>query len=170
MRCSLTLLSHLSCRRADRAEDAHVRAAAAEVAVQGGCNLRVARVLLAPEERDGRDDDAVDAIAALDRLLVDERLLDRMQSSGVGPADPFDGRDVVTGCRPQRRIARRHGIPVEENVARATLAGAAAESRSLELQVVAKNIKKRRVRLGLDLVVAAVNTELERLSHGAIRT
>src|SRR5215472_533910 len=107
-----------------------MRTAAAKIALQCSGDLRIARVLLAPEQRDRRDDDPVDAIAALDRLLVDEGLLDWVQFRRT--ADPFDGGDVVTGNRPQRRIARLHGIAVHEHVARPALAFAAAEPRSLE--------------------------------------
>jgi hypothetical protein len=57
-----------------------VGAAATEIAIQGVRDLRIARISLALEQGHSRDDDAVDAVPALDRLLVDERLLDRVES------------------------------------------------------------------------------------------
>src|SRR3954465_8946469 len=63
----------------DRPEDADMGAAAAEIAVERRDDLLVARGLFLLQQRVRRHQDAVDAIAALGGLLVDERLL-----QGVG--------------------------------------------------------------------------------------
>jgi hypothetical protein len=55
-----------------------VSAAAAKISIQGGSDLRIAQVALAVEQGHGRNDDAVDAVSALDRLLADKRLLQRV--------------------------------------------------------------------------------------------
>src|SRR5439155_15983193 len=102
-------------------------------------------------------------VAALDRLLVHKRLLDRVESRLA--ADPFYGGDVVTGDRPKRRVARRHGIAVEEHVACAALRLAAAKPRPFELQVVAKNVQQRSVGLGVNLAVAPIDSKLQCFGH-----
>src|SRR2546423_8793944 len=140
-----------------------MRAAAAKISIQRGSDLRIARVSLALEQGHGRNDDAVDAVSALDRLLVDERLLQRVESRFV--ADPLDGRDLVTGDRPKRRVARGDGIAVQEHIARAALRFPTAEPRPLQLQIVAKDVQQRRGRLGLDLAVPTVDSKLESFSH-----
>src|SRR5437016_8207144 len=140
-----------------------MRAAAAKISIQRGSDLRIARVSLALEQGHGRNDDAVDAVSALDRLLVDKRLLQRMEPRLV--ADPFDSDDLVTGYRPQRRVARRHGIAVQQHVARAALRLAAAEPRPLQLQIVTKDVQQRGARLGLNFAVATIDSKLERFSH-----
>src|SRR5215472_18319827 len=128
----LALHPHRARRGADGAKDPHMRSAAAKIALQRGGDLRVARVLLATEQRDRRDDDPVDAVPALDRLLVDESLLDRMQPRQA--TDPLDGRDLMSDRGPQRCIAGLDGIAIEKHVARAALSLAAAEARALELE------------------------------------
>jgi len=48
---------HCASCGADRTQNPHVRAAAAQVAIQSGGDLRIARVALAPEQRHRRDDE-----------------------------------------------------------------------------------------------------------------
>ena len=82
------------------------------------------------EQRLRRHHDAVDAVAALRRLLVEERLLQRMRA--LGRAQPLDRRDRAARRRPERRVARLDGVAVHEHGARAAVAAAAAEARALE--------------------------------------
>src|SRR6266487_6360 len=63
----------------DRAQDAHVGAAAAFEAGERFSDLRVRRFLRSIEERGRSHDPAVDAVAALRHLLLDVGLLDRMR-------------------------------------------------------------------------------------------
>ena len=70
----------LPCGRAlDRAVDALIGAAAADVAGHGGVDLRVGRLRRLGEERRRRHDLARLAVAALRHLLGDPRLLQRMR-------------------------------------------------------------------------------------------
>ena len=75
-----------------------VREAAAEHAGHRLLDLGVARLRVLIEERLRREDDAVQAEAALRRLLVDERLLNRMRL--LDGAEPFERRDLgaVDAC------------------------------------------------------------------------
>jgi hypothetical protein len=71
--------SHFGTGARDRPHDAIVRAAAAQMTVEGGGDFAPARVLIAGEQGGCRNQDAREAIAALTGLLVEERLLQRRQ-------------------------------------------------------------------------------------------
>src|SRR5690348_8083330 len=82
--------------------------------------------------------------------------------------------DRTHGCATWHTVARNaprrpneggHRMAVEQHGARAALALAAAEARSLELEVVAQDVQQRRVGLRPDLAVAAVDPKRERLGH-----
>src|SRR5687768_9595200 len=62
-------------RTLDRADDSHVRSAPAQVGRQGRRDLVASRARRAGEQSGRADDHRADAVAALRRLLVDERLL-----------------------------------------------------------------------------------------------
>src|SRR6266446_5201674 len=68
---------HQVLRAADCAQDPHVRAAAAEIDVEALANLVVARIGTPLEQALRAHHHPRDAIAALRRLLVDERALHR---------------------------------------------------------------------------------------------
>src|SRR5262249_30202205 len=78
--------THHHGRALDRAQDAHMRAAAALEAGERLSNLRVGRLLGLIEERGRRHDPAVDAVAALRHLLLHVGLLDRMRLLGRAEA------------------------------------------------------------------------------------
>ena len=84
VRCDLTA-------RLDRGDDPRVRAAAADVAVhaRARCRRRVG-VGVRLEQRDAGHDHPRRAVAALHRVLVDERLLERMQPAAA--LEPLDRR------------------------------------------------------------------------------
>src|SRR3954453_3898282 len=71
--------THHRRRALDRAQDAHMRAAAAFEAGERVLDLGIVRLLVLVEQRRRRHDPAVDAIAALRHLLFDIGLLDRMR-------------------------------------------------------------------------------------------
>src|ERR1035437_10809563 len=94
------------------------------------------------EECGGLHDHAVDAIAALRGLLVDERLLHRMAL--LGRAEAFQRHHLLlrTHSR-QRRGARLHGGAVYVDHAGAALAESAAEARAVQAEIVAQHIEQR---------------------------
>src|ERR1700743_1022581 len=64
------------------------------------------------------------AVAALERVLGDERRLQRMQVAGL--ADAFDGGDLVAVVRHRQRKARVDAPAVDDHGAGAALAAVAA--------------------------------------------
>src|SRR5262249_1512935 len=80
-------------RALDRAQDAGVGPAAAEIVRERSLDIGVARLLVAGEECRRLHDHAVDAIATLRGLLVDEGLLHRVRL--LRGAEPFERDDLL---------------------------------------------------------------------------
>src|SRR6516164_1573864 len=135
-----------------------MRPAAAEVLLQRPPDLGLARARIRVEQRLRGDGDARDAVAALGRLLGDERALERGQPPARGEA--FDGGDLAPGERADRSGAALHGAAVAEHRARATLLEAAAVLRAGEAELVAQHPQERRRLVGVDLPRLAVHLEL----------
>ena len=112
------------------------------------------------EQRGGGDQNAGDAVAALHGLLGDEGPLQRMRP--LRRAETFDRRDVLAGGGPQRRIARGHGLAVQQHVAGAALVGAAAEMRGRQPERAAQHAEQGRFRSGLDRPLHAVHAQPDR--------
>ena len=113
-----------------RGDDAIVGAAAAEIAGQRLAHVGLGRLRLAVEQFLGRHDHAVDAVAALRGLLVDEGLLQRMRL--VDRAEPFDGGDLGVAERADRGDAGAHRLAVDQHRAGAALREPAAELGAVE--------------------------------------
>src|SRR5262245_4840965 len=90
----------------DRADDAQMRAAAAKVVHERRLDLVLARLRIRLEERRSLHDHAVDAIAALHGLLVDERLLQPMRL--LGRTETLERYDLAALDGGDRHDARAH--------------------------------------------------------------
>src|SRR5204863_6864975 len=107
-----------------------------------------------------------DAVSALRRLFIDERLLHRTRI--VDRAEAFDGRNLAPGERSDRGDARERGLAVDHDRACAALTQSATEFRTVQREMIAKHIQKRRRRIGIDRASLSVNVELDhRLSPHA---
>ncbi len=146
------------------ANDAIVRSAATQVAVESVAHLALAGVGVALQQRGGRDQDARNAVAALHRLLGDERRLQPMRL--VRCAEPLHGHDILAGGSPQRGVAGGHRLTVDQHIAGAALVGAAAEMRRHQTQGAAQHAEQRRCRVGLHGVLRPVDAQPYRLGHG----
>ena len=141
-----------------------MRAAAAKIAGQCLPNLRFAWVLGPGEESGGFHDHAVDAISALQRLLVDKGLLQRMRS--LGCTEPFQGNDRAVAYRRERSNARPHRVPIDVDRAGAALSEPATKTRAVEAQIVAQCIEQRHVRIvDHDADSLPVNVEIYGCRH-----
>src|SRR5262249_21783648 len=141
----------------DRAQDAHMGAAAALEAGERLPDLRVGRLLGLIEERGRRHDPAVDAVAALRHLLLHVGLLDRMRL--LGRAEAGKGDDLAATHRRHRRHTGAHRLAVDVHGASAALRQAAAEMRVVERELVAQGVEQRHVGIGIDRLDLAVHVE-----------
>src|SRR3954454_17663602 len=111
-----------------------MRAATAFEPGQRILDLGLGRLLLLVEQRGGRHDPAVDAVAALRHLLFDVGGLDWMRL--LGRAEAGEGDDLAVADGGDRRDAGADGLSVEMHGAGAALRQAAAEMRVVEPEIV----------------------------------
>ncbi len=145
-----------------RPDDAVVHAAAAEMPVERGViSVRVARDCA--QQRRGRDQDAGKAIAALPGLLVEKRLLQRVQL--LRPA-PRPSTVVMSGPR-RGHVARARifRLAVDQHHAGAALLDAAAEPGAAQRKLVAQYRQQRLRAVGVDVNRFAVDDEGVAFSH-----
>src|SRR3989442_6528179 len=109
-------LRHERCRPPDRADDPRMGPAATEVAGERLLDLAFGRIRLAVEERLGGYDHAVDAVAALHGLLLDESFLERVRV--VRGAEPFERGELLADRPRKPRGARPDRGAVQEGRAR----------------------------------------------------
>src|SRR5688572_19441324 len=152
-------------RALHRLDDARVRAAAAQVAGERLPDLVVARALVGREQRGGFHDHAVDAVAALHRLLLDEGLLQRVRP--LRGAQPFERDDLLAGGRGHGEATGAHGFSVHVHRTSAALREAAAKARAVEIEIVAQRVEQRHLRIvDAQVVRLAVDGKLNILGHG----
>ena len=101
----------------DGAQDAHVRAAAADVLRQRLLHLSARGVRLAREQPHRAHHEAGDAVAALHRPLLHEGALDRMKLAHARRLrrQPLDRRHVAAGDRPDRGHAGAQRLAVDQH-------------------------------------------------------
>src|SRR5690606_15175628 len=97
------------------------------------------------------------AVPALPRLLGQERALQRVGSAAL--AEPFDRHHRPAVDRPQRKVARRGGVAVDEHEARAAQPRAASEARALQPKVIAQDVDQRSRRLRVAVEYRSVDTQ-----------
>src|SRR5262245_13456823 len=139
------------------ADDAIVRAASAEIAVERCFHLVTGRRRVLPQQRRRAHQDTGDTIAALHGLLGDEGPLQWMRPSGTSQS--LKRQDVLPRDRPQRRIAGVDGTIADDDVAGAALAGATSEMRTGETDFAAQDIQQRAVGIGVDGRIDAIQAE-----------
>jgi hypothetical protein len=119
----------------DRAYDAVVRPAAAEVLVERLAHFLLAGPVVPREQGHRGNGNAAHAVRALRGLLVDERLLHRMETAIR--AEAFHGRHFLVGNDGDGKVARRHRPAVDQDEAGPAEAAAAAEASPDQAEVVA---------------------------------
>src|SRR5437899_11440440 len=149
----------------DGLDDVRVPGAAAEVAADGLADLRLGGILVAGEQGAARDHHPRRAVAALQPVVLPERLLDRVQLSVLLQA--FHRGDLrALGLDGEDR-ARLHRIAVEQHRAGAAVRGVAADVRAGQAQVLAEQVDEQQPRLDLHAVRSAVDGQLDVMpGHG----
>src|ERR1700686_3242318 len=137
--------SDLAAGALDGAHDAQVRAAAAEVVGERLLDLVLGRMLVLREQDGGLHDHAVDAVAALRGLLVDEGLLKGVRL--FRRAQAFERHHLLSLRLRSRIDAGPDRFAVDVHGAGAALGQAAAEARAVQVEVVAKHVEERRGRV-----------------------
>src|ERR671925_612842 len=123
-------------RRADGLDDVLVAGAAAEVALEPAPDLRLGEpVAVRAEELDAAHDHARRAEAALERVVLPEGLLERMELAALREA--LDRRDLAAVGLDGEHGARLHRVPVEVDRAGAAEGRVAADLRPGKPEVVA---------------------------------
>src|SRR5262249_55646916 len=106
----LLRLTHLVGSAFDRLLDAHIRHAAAEIAVHRFDDLLVGRIQILSQQRGRLHDLPGLAVAALRHLLRGPRLLQWMFAARI---EPLDGDDLAVSRLTQAGLARAHCLAVE---------------------------------------------------------
>jgi hypothetical protein len=138
-------------------------AASAEISGKRLSDFGSVRVRVSVKQRLCGHDHSVDTVAALRRLLGDESLLQWMQL--VDGTEPFerDHRGIAHARQWQHAGTDRLGA--DDRGARAALRKAAPEFRSVEAEIVAQNVKQRRLAVGRDGVFGGVYAYMERFGN-----
>jgi hypothetical protein len=152
--------AHTVASRGDRRDDVRVRAAAAQVAAHRLADLGIAAGPALRDDRDGRQNLSRRAEAALERVVLHERGLHRVQLSAVREA--LDRHHVVARVRQREREARERPATVHEHRARAALAAVAPFLRTFESGAVAQQVEQRNLRFDHERGLATVQPERER--------
>src|SRR5204862_3130857 len=109
------------------------------------------------EQRNGRHDHSWRAETALQRFMLQERFLYRMQAPVV--LESFNRGNGAALKERGLRLARLDRLPVDENRAGAALTFAAAVLRAGEIQRVAKHGEQRLVGCDVSLMNCAVHLQ-----------
>lgn len=140
-----------------RAYNTHMRAAPAQIRLERGFDLCLARIRFRLQQSLGAHHHAGNAIAALSCLPGDERRLHR-----AGPFDrteALDRYDLPSFQYHERRDAGKHSLVIHHDGAGTTLTEAAAELGSIQPQRVSQNIEQRGCRIFIQFVRAAIDLQ-----------
>ena len=142
------------CGRRDRLDDVVVPRAAAEVPLEALADRGLVGRGAAVDEADRREHHPRRAVAALQRVVIVERLLYGMELAV--PREPLDRRDLhAVGLDAEHR-ARLHRLAVHEHGAGPARGGVAADVRPGETEPLAEHEDEKLPRLELEVVLNAV--------------
>src|SRR5271154_6242120 len=146
------------------AHNAQVRSTPAQVVGQCLLDLRLGRIFVRRDERRCLHDHAVDAVAALHGLFIDECSLQRMRF--FRRAKSLESHNAVADRADGGKNAGADGAAVEMYGAGAALAEAAAEARAVQTEIVTQRVQQRhRWIVDGQLHGCAVDVERDGLSH-----
>jgi hypothetical protein len=151
----------------NRGDDVLVTGAATHRPLDPMPHLGLARVWIAIDQIVGGHDHAGRTESALQTVLVPERLLHGMQLPVGGQTlDRDHGRAV--GLNGEDR-ARLDGLAIDEDRARAALAGVTADVGAGEAEVVAEKVHEEEARLDFRVLLRAVDGEGNGVLHADLR-
>src|SRR5437764_1248337 len=128
----------------------------------GRCEISMSSFGLA-QHSDGRTDLSRGTVAALEGVVFDERLLQRVQVLTTGK--PLDRDDLGILMRDGEGKAAVHATTIKQHSTGATLPVVAAFLRTSELKVLAKRIKERGSGINGNLVGCSIHLEGNGIIH-----
>ena len=134
-----------SAARITARNDPHVRAAFAQIAGECLLDLLFSRSFGRRKERGRLHDHAVDAVAALRGLFINERLLQWVRL--IRSTEAFERDDFGAGHGGNRHHATTQCFAVVVDRARATLCESASEMKPVQTELVAQRVQQRHVRV-----------------------
>jgi hypothetical protein len=143
---------HLECLRARSggslycANDAQMSPAATQIGGKGRFDFGNGWLRILFKQRGGLHDHSVDTVTALRGLLSDEGLLQRMKFFRASEA--FQSEDGLPGNDRERGNTRTYGLSIYVYGTRSALCQAAAESRAVQAEIIAKGVQQRHSRVG----------------------
>jgi hypothetical protein len=138
-----------------------VGSASTEVVAERFPDICLCSIGLAAEKSCHRDNHAVQAIATLRGLFLDESILDEMQAVNCSKA--FEGQDLSSLDSARFYRARTHRTTVDKHGARAALAKSASVFGTVEPEIVAEDEQERGIRRKLQDVFGPIYVENHRL-------
>src|SRR5262245_53650019 len=152
-----TAVAHLVAGGVHRLDDVGIAGAAAEIGGEHVEQVLVADVGLALEHAGRQHQKAGRAEAALQAVIVDEGLLQRMQH--VALCQALDGADRPALGLHRKHQTRAHGLAIEQDGAGAADAVLAADVGAGLAAVVADGVDQRAARIDADVMAPAVDGE-----------
>src|SRR5215510_563451 len=135
--CSLSTSFHRLGGLANRGDDSRIRAAAANIAFHESRDFYVIGVRILAQQREAGDDHSGSAIAALQGVSFEERLLKRVQAAIL--LKPLDGGYRFPGDGLDRGYTRASRLPIDQHRARAALSLAAAVLAAGQVKIIAQD-------------------------------
>jgi hypothetical protein len=161
----MTDLSGAAARGLNGRDDVRVRAAAAQVSAHLLPYVIVARSARFVEEGCRRHDLSGRAVSALEGIVLDERLLHRMEDAVLFQA--FDRHDVVVFMHHRKSETRKHAAAVDVDRARTALAMIAALLGPEELKPLPQGIEQRGTDIEIEPDAFAIHAQADPASdHG----
>src|SRR5207247_10446069 len=139
--CRLSVLHRVDRSPLDSPDDPQVASATAQDAVQSAPDLRLRWMGVFVEQRFGIHDHSVHTVAALRRLLFNERLLEPVRTGYA--AQTFQRSNIPVLCIAHRYAARAHRVALQHYRATAALRKTAAKLWPIQPQVVAQHVQQR---------------------------
>src|SRR6185312_1712146 len=142
------------------AHDFNMGATSAQMMAQRFQHVGLGRFPVVHQQRLGRHDHAIEAVAALRGLFPDEGVL-----HGVGMiarAESLERQNVAPDAAADRDHAGACGHAIDDHGAGAAFAEPAAEFRPVQFKIVAQHIEQRGIRCGGDVMNPAVDGQANR--------
>src|SRR6266850_5239636 len=147
----------------DGGGDTLVGSATTDVAIHGTHDLMVRRLRVFSQQREGGENHAGCAEAALHGVVLQKGLLERMQAPVL--FETLDGDDGLVADSSNLRMAGTGGHTIDQDGAGAALAFTAAIFTAGEIEIVAQNAEQSSLAVDIDFNGLAIDLKFRDLGH-----